>query len=76
VLKFLTYFCLLVTIISGAVCYFSTSEENLFYYLITSIVSGAISCVLIANKMITADTGKIDHKKHIGDFSGGGGGGL
>jgi len=26
--------------------------------------------------MITADTGKIDHKKHIGDFSGGGGGGL
>ena len=25
--------------------------------------------------MITADTGKIDHKKHIGDFPGGSGGG-
>jgi len=24
--------------------------------------------------MITADTGKIDHKKHIGDFPGGSGG--
>ena len=75
-LKYLTYFSLLITIISSAVCYFSTNEESLFYYLITSIISGAISCVLIAIKMITADTGKIDHKKHIGDFFGGGGGGL
>ena len=73
-LKYLTYFSLLTAIISGAVCYFSTNEDSFFYYLITSIVSGAISCVLIAIKMITADTGKIDHKKHIGDFSGGGGG--
>jgi len=32
--------------------------------------------VLIAIKMITSDKGKIDHKKHIGDFFGGGGGGL
>ena len=75
-LKYLTYFSLLITIISGAVCYFSTNEESLFYYLITSIISGAIYCVLIAIKMITADTGKIDHKKHIGNFFGGGGGGL
>ena len=55
-LKYLTYFSLLVAIISGAVCYLSTSEESFFYYLITSIVSGAISCVLLAIKMITADT--------------------
>jgi len=41
-----------------------------------SNISGAISCVLIAIKMITSDKGKIDHKKHIGDFFGGGGGGL
>ena len=75
-LKYLTYFSLLITIISSTVCYFSTNEESFFYYLITSIVSGAISCLLIAIKMITADTGKIDHKKHIGDFSGGRGGGL
>ena len=75
-LKYLTYFSLLITIISSTVCHFSTSEESFFYYLITSIVSGAISCLLIAIKMITPDTGKIDHKKHIGDFSGGGGGGL
>tara|TARA_Y200000002_G_C22612311_1_gene634387 strand:+ start:639 stop:869 length:231 start_codon:yes stop_codon:yes gene_type:complete len=74
-LKYLTYSSLLVTIISGAVCYFSTNEESFFYYLITSIVSGAIFCVLIAIKMITADTGKIDHKKHIGTFFDGGGGG-
>jgi len=74
-LKYLTYFSLLVTIISSTVCYFSTNEESFFYYLITSIVSGAIFCVLIAIKMITADTGKIDHKKHIGTFFDGGGGG-
>ena len=74
-LKYLTYFSLLFTIISGIVCYFSTNEESFFYYLITSIVSGAIFCVLIAIKMITADTGKIDHKKHIGTFFDGGGGG-
>ena len=74
-LKYLTYSSLLVTIISSTVCYFSTNEESFFYYLITSIVSGAIFCVLIAIKMITADTGKIDHKKHIGTFFDGGGGG-
>jgi hypothetical protein len=75
-LKYLTYFSLLVTIISGAVCYFSTNEASFFYYLITSSVSGAISCVLLAITLITSETGKIDHKMHIGDFSCGGGGGL
>jgi len=75
-LKYLTYFSLLITFISSTVCYFSTNEESFFYYLITSFVSVAICSLLIAIKMLTADSGKIDHKKHIGDFSGGGGGGL
>ncbi len=62
--------------ISVAVCYLSTNEESFFYYLVISIISGAISSMLIAIKMIIADMGKIDHKTQIDDFSGGGGGGL
>ena len=54
---------------------FSFDEQYLAYFVVNSLVFGAITGLLITLKMMASNTGKIDPKNppRMSDFGGGGG---
>ena len=73
-LRFLTILGALNTIVFGLLAIF-VGGEGFQTYVIATMVSGAITAVLITLKMINATKSEIDVSKHTWTSGDGGGGG-
>ena len=72
-LKYKTIIVCIATIASAIFAFWIYDEQYLAYFVVNSLVFGAIACLLITLKMMASNTVKIDPKKNsMGDFGGGG----
>ena len=74
-LKYKTIIFGIATIASAIFAFWIFGEQYLAYFVVNSLVFGAITGVLITLKMMASNTGKIDPKNppRMSDFGGGGG---
>tara|TARA_B100001093_G_scaffold455243_1_gene465207 strand:+ start:1473 stop:1706 length:234 start_codon:yes stop_codon:yes gene_type:complete len=74
-LKYKTIIVCIATIASAIFAFWIYDEQYLAYFVVNSLVFGAITGVLITIKMMASNTGKIDPKNlpRMSDFGGGGG---
>ena len=75
-LKYKTIIFGIATIASAIFAFWTSNEQYFAYFVVTGLVFGAITCLLITLKMMASKTVKIDPKNPpgMGDFGGGGGG--
>ena len=72
-LKYKTIIFALAAIASAIIAAWTSNEDYSAYFVLSSLVFGAIACLLITLKMMASNTVKIDPKKNsMGDFGGGG----
>ena len=72
-LKYKTIIFALAAIASAIFAAWTSNEDYSAYFVVSGLVFGAISCLLITLKMMSSNTVKIDPKKNsMGDFGGGG----
>jgi len=75
-LKYKTIIFALAAIVSAIFAAWTSNEDYSAYFVVSGLVFGAITCLLITLKMMASKTVKIDPKNPPGmsDFGGGGGG--
>ena len=72
-LKYKTIIFGLAAIASAIFAAWTSNEDYSAYFVVSGLVFGAITCLLISLKMMASNKVKIDPKKNsMGDFGGGG----
>ena len=72
-LKYKTIIFTLAAIVSTIFAAWTSKEDYYTYFLVSSLVFGTITCLLISLNMMASNKVKIDPKKNsMGDFGGGG----
>ena len=74
-LKYKTIIFALAAIASAIFALWTSNEDYSEYFVVSGLVFGAITSLLITLKMMASNTGKIDPKNppRMSDFGGGGG---
>tara|TARA_B100001121_G_C18435711_1_gene501359 strand:+ start:73 stop:300 length:228 start_codon:yes stop_codon:yes gene_type:complete len=72
-LKYKKIIFALAAIVSAIFAAWTANEDYYAYFVVSGLVFGAITCLIISLKMMASNKVKIDPKKNsMGDFGGGG----